>query len=118
MDLDPHRQHALGLDSDVQVGRLAGDREVAAEAAPHDCVAGAYVQLLGLFVGNADQPDADAVLTLEVLERAHHPREPALHVIRTAAEQPVALHTRLELLRPPRNDIEVPVEDHAGPTLA
>ena len=25
-----HAQHALGLDADVQVGRLAGDREVAA----------------------------------------------------------------------------------------
>ena len=29
-DLDAQRQHALGLDADVQVGRLAGDREVAA----------------------------------------------------------------------------------------
>ena len=31
--LDADRQHALGLDADVQVGRLAGDREVARAAA-------------------------------------------------------------------------------------
>ena len=29
-DLDADREHALGLDADVQVGRLAGDREVGA----------------------------------------------------------------------------------------
>ena len=28
--LEPHREHALRLHADVQVGRLAGDREVAA----------------------------------------------------------------------------------------
>jgi hypothetical protein len=29
-DLDPHREHALRLDPDVQVRRLAGDREIPA----------------------------------------------------------------------------------------
>ena len=33
-DLDAHGEHALGLDADVQVGRLAGDREVGGQAAP------------------------------------------------------------------------------------
>ena len=33
-DLDRDREHALGLDADVQLGRLAGDREVGACRAP------------------------------------------------------------------------------------
>ncbi len=46
----------------MHVGRLAGDREVAAEPAGHDRVGRALVELLGLLVGDADQPHADAIL--------------------------------------------------------
>ena len=41
--LDAHREHALGLDADVQVGRLAGDREVA-DVALLDEVVGAALR--------------------------------------------------------------------------
>ena len=41
--LEPQRQHALGLDPDVQIGRLAGDREVAGEAAVDQRVAAAVL---------------------------------------------------------------------------
>ena len=39
--LEPQRQHPLGLDPDVQIGRLAGDREVADEPALDQSVAAA-----------------------------------------------------------------------------
>ena len=55
VDRDPHRQHALGLDADVQVGRLAGDREVAAVAVGDERVDRALVDVVGLLVGDADE---------------------------------------------------------------
>ena len=55
-DLEPQRQHALGLDPDVQVGRLAGDREVADEAAVDQVVAAALGLLLGLLVADDPEP--------------------------------------------------------------
>ena len=41
MHIQAEGEHALGLDADVQVGRLAGDGEVAGEAAAHERVGGA-----------------------------------------------------------------------------
>ena len=55
-DLEPQRQHPLRLDADVQVGRLAGDREVAEEAAVDQMVAAALGLLLGLLVADDAQP--------------------------------------------------------------
>ena len=66
VDEDPHRQHALGLDPDVQIGRLAGDREVAAESAGDERVGGALVKLLGLLVGHAHQAYAHPSLVGDV----------------------------------------------------
>ena len=42
-DDDPAGEHALGLDADVQLGRLAGDREVADEALAHHLVRRAHM---------------------------------------------------------------------------
>ena len=99
VDLDPHREHALGLDADVQVGGLAGDREVADVALLDEVVGAALLDLLGLLVGDADEVHAHALLRGQVVERAHHRREAALHVVGAAAVEAVALDARLELLR-------------------
>ena len=63
------RQHALGLDADVQVGRLAGDREVADVAAPDEVVARAALDVLGLLVGHDHEPHAHVGLVGEVVQR-------------------------------------------------
>ena len=53
--------------------------------------------------------------------REQHRRQRPLHVVGAAADQPVALDPRLELLRPPGDDVEVAVEDDGravgGPDL-
>ena len=112
VDVEAEGEHALGLDADVQPGRLAGDREVAREAAADDLVGRARVDVLGLLVGHADEAHADRVLLAQVAQRAHHRREPALHVVGAAAVQPVALDPRRELLHVAGHHVEVPVEDH------
>ena len=94
--LDPHRQDALGLHADVEVGGFAGHGEVAGVAALHELVGGA-VLLLRLLVGHADEVDAHAVLAGEVAQRAHHSGQATLHVIGAAPEEPVAGHARAEL---------------------
>ena len=111
VDLDADREHALGLDADVQVGRLAGDREVAAQPFLDQRVGRALRDVLGLLVGNADEAHAHLVLLGDVAERAHHRRERALHVVGAAADQPVALDARLELALAGGDDVEVAVED-------
>ena len=63
--------------------------------------------------GTHDEADADAVLGGDVLERAHHRRQPALHVVGAATDQPVALDARRELLGAAGNDIQVAVPDDA-----
>jgi len=57
--LQAQRQHPLRLDPDVQIGRLAGDREVAGEAAVDEVVGAALGLLLGLLVADDPEPDAD-----------------------------------------------------------
>ena len=69
-DLEAHREHALGLDADVQVGGLAGDREVGGEAVVDEGVGRAALDVLGLLVGHADEAHADRVLPAASL-RAH-----------------------------------------------
>ena len=93
-------------------GRLAGDREIADVARLDQQVRRALVDLLGLLVGHADEAHrARRSWSREVVQRAHHRREAALHVIGAAALEPVALDPRGELLRPRRDDVVVPVED-------
>jgi len=104
-------EHALGLDADVKVGRLAGDREVADEPAADEVVARAALDVLGLLVGHAHEADPYLFLVGQVAHRAHHRGERALHVVGAAADQAVALDARDELLRAPRDDVEVAVED-------
>src|SRR5581483_185465 len=94
VDLDPHDEHSLGLNADVHVSRLAGDGEIAPKATGHNRGGRALVQLFGFFVRDAYQPHAYALLTLEVLERTHHRRNPALHVVGATTDQAVALDAR------------------------
>ncbi len=54
---------------------------------------------------------ARAAELVQVVQRAEHRRQAALHVVGAAADQPVALDARLELLRAPGHDVEVPVQD-------
>ena len=55
LDLDADREHALRLHADVEVGRLAGQREVGAQALGDERVGRAVVDVLGLLVGNAQE---------------------------------------------------------------
>ena len=110
---DADGQDALGLDADVHVGRLARDGEVRAVAATHERVGGALLDLLGLLVRRTQKADAHGVLFGRLAHGAHHGRQPALHVVGAAADQPVALDARVELSLERRNDIEVPVQ-HDG----
>ena len=109
--LDPHHEHALRLNADVEVGRLPRDREVAAPALRDRPVGAAVVDLLGFLVGDDHQPHGHPVLTLQVLQRAHHRGQAALHVVGAAPDQAVPLDPRLELLGTPGHDIEMTVED-------
>jgi len=109
--LDAQGEHALGLDADAQVGRLAGDREVAHVALRHNVVRAAVEWLIRLLVGYADEVDPDGGLGGELPDGAHHRREAALHVVGAAADQAVAVDARLELAGPPGHDVDVAVED-------
>ena len=111
-DLDADREDALGLDADVQVGRLAGDREVRPQALLDERLGAAVLDVLGLLVGHADEAHPHAPVAGDVVDRAHHRREAALHVVRAAADEPVAFDARLELAGVRRDDVDVPVEDH------
>ena len=66
-DLQAHREHALGLDADVQVGGLAGEREVGREPLLDEDVGRAPRDVLGLLVGDADELHAHLVLRGDVL---------------------------------------------------
>ena len=59
----PDREHALGLDPDVHVGGLAGDREVADEALLDELVRAALDLLLGLLVGDDPEPTRTGALS-------------------------------------------------------
>ena len=111
-DLQAHREHALGLDADVQVGGLAGEREVGGEPFLDEDVGRAPRDVLGLLVGDADELHAHLVLCGDVAQRAHHGRERALHVVGAAADQPVALDARRELTLARGHDVEVAVQHH------
>src|SRR5512133_2268724 len=114
-DLQAQREHALGLDADVQVGRLAGEREGGVQALLDEDVGRAPRDVLRLFVGHADEAHADVVLRGDVLERAHHGRQRALHVVGAATDQPVALDARRELALARGDDVEVAMEDDGRP---
>ena len=81
-----------------------------------DCVGRALIELLGLLIGNADESDVNSLLAFDVLQRAHHRGQSALHVVGTAADQPIAIDHGLELLSPPRYNVEMSVQDHARDT--
>ena len=110
-DLDDERQDALGLDAHVQVGRLTGDREVRIGKFLRDEHIGrAVIDILGLLVGHADEAHADAILRRDVVDGADHRRKCTLHVVGAAADQPIALDARSELVRERGDDVDVPVQ--------
>ena len=78
---EAQREHALGLDADVEIGRLAGDREVAGEPLAHEPVGRVGLDVLGLLVGHAHEPHADRVLRGRLADGAHHrgQRRPSCH---------------------------------------
>ena len=121
-DLEPQRQHALRLDPDLEVGRLAGDREVADEAAVDEVVAAALGLLLGLLVADDPEPDPDRVLVAHRRGDDQHRRQRALHVVGAAPVEPVALDPRVELARQPGTTSRWPcrttVGAVSGPTSA
>ena len=112
--LEPQRQHSLGLDPDVHVGRLAGDREVADEAGIDQPVAAAVLPLLGLLV--ADDPEAHPHPVLVAQRRGddHHRRDRALHVVGAAPVEPIAFEPRLELLGVGGDDVDVALQHDRG----
>ena len=116
--LHPHAkgEHALRLNADMQVGGLAGDREVAAQALAHQHVRRAVLDLVGLLVRRADEAHADVGLVGRVANRAHERGQRALHVVGAAADEAVALHAGLELLGVTRDHIEMTVQDHGRGT--
>ena len=63
--------------------------------------------------GTQTKLHAHGVLRRRVVDRAHHRRERALHVVGAAADQPVALDARLELLLERGHHVEVAVQ-HDG----
>ena len=113
--LDPGREHALRLHADVEVGRLAGQREVRAQALGDQGVGRAVVDVLGLLVGDAQERHPDLVLLGRLADGAHDRRERALHVVGAAADEAVALDARLELALAGGHDVKVAVEDHGRP---
>ena len=112
VDAQAHRDDALGGDTDMHVGRLAGDREVADEALGDEQLAAALDLLLGFLVGDDPEPHPDAVLLAQVGDREQQAREGALHVVGAPAEQPVPVEPRLELLGAPGDDVDVAVQKH------
>ena len=117
--LEPQGQHSLCLDSDVEVGRLAGHGEVPVVAVLDEEVRAAVDFLLGLLVGHDREDDVHTPLLAELLDGAHHRGERALHVVGAPAVQPVSLDAGGELLDAARDNVEVSVEhDSRGPRRA
>ena len=110
LDLEPQRQHPLCLDPDLQIGRLAGDREVADEAAVDEVVAAAFGLLLGLLVADDPEPHPHPVLVAHRRRRHQHRRQRTLHVVGAAPVEPVAVDPRVELARPPGDHVEMAVQ--------
>ena len=121
-DLQPQRQHPLGLDPDVQIGRLAGDREVAEEAAVDQMIAAALGFLLGLLVADDPQPHPHPLLIAHRGGGQQHRRQRPLHVIGATPIEPVPLDPRLELPGVPGTTSMCPcsttVGASSGPTSA
>ena len=63
----------------------------AGEPAGDERVRRAVLDVLALLVGDADELHANARLVGDVLQRAEHAGQRALHVVGAAADQPVAL---------------------------
>ncbi len=121
-NLEVEQQDSLCLDTDVQVGRLAGDREVAVQHPFGDQPISRPVVDLGcLLVGNDHHSDPGERLLGQIAHRAEHRGEAALHVVGTTSDQAVSVDHRLELLLLARHHVEVPVEDdlrHVVPATA
>ena len=96
----------------MQVRRLSGDRKVPRVTALDEEVRRAIRFLLGFLVRDYDEDDAHLGLALKLLDRAHHRRETALHVICAAPIEPVAIDAWRELLLSRGDDVDVTVQGH------
>jgi hypothetical protein len=94
----------------VEVRRLAGDREVGVVTQLDEEIGRAVRLLLGFLVRNHHEDDAHVGLVPELLDRAHHRRQPALHVVGAAPVEAVALDPRSELLCVRRHHVDVTME--------
>ena len=115
--LDPQGEHALRLHPDVEVGRLAGDREVADVALFDEVVGAPRLRLVGLLVRDAEEVHPHRRLAGELTHREHHAGEPALHVVGAAAVEAVAVEPGLVLALEAGDHVEVTVEDDRGAAL-
>ena len=89
----------------------------------HQVVGAALLEVLGLLVGHAHEMHAHPLLPGQVVQGAHHRRQPALHVVGAATVEAIAVDVRRELLGAAGNDVQVPVQDDrrrplGGPTVA
>lgn len=94
LDLGPHE--ALVGDDNLQLGRLGDDRRIGADRAQHLLNAEARVLLVG-HGGHDHVPGEPGVGQLATGQQRR--RDARLHVVGTAAVQPVALHARHVRLR-------------------
>ena len=105
-------QNSLCGNADVEIGRLARDRELAGEAPVDQEVAPPVLGFLRLLVTDYADPGQDPRGGLAGSRKCHeHCGQRGLHVVGAPAEQPVPLDPRLELVGIAGNDIEVAVED-------
>ena len=115
--LHAHGEHALRLDADVEVGGLAGDREVAEVAARRGSPSRGRRAPRTPRRTRTRSGRARGPARRRSRKAQHHRREAALHVVGAAAVQPVAVHARLELLRAAGHHVEVSVQHDRRPAL-
>src|SRR5829696_3022614 len=72
LDLEPNGKDPLRLYADLEVGGLAGDREVPDEATGDECVGAAVLLLLGLLVGDDPEPQVALDMRLELVAPTGH----------------------------------------------
>ena len=123
LDVDAHVEHALGLDADVQVGRLAAHDEVADEPALDRRLGAADLLRLVVLLVRARRAGARGTGSGsgeggEVRHHAEHRGGRALHVVGAAPPEELAVHVRDELLLLARHDVEVGVQDHRDGSFA
>ena len=110
-DLETEREYPFSLDADVQIGRLAGNRKVSFNPLLYEDIGRAALNILRLFVRDADQLDSNLILLACVIDRTNHRCQRPLHVVSAAANQPVSFNPWHKLLSEGGDDIEMAMEN-------